>query len=330
LAVSLLLTGGLVVAQQTSTPAPEAQLLDEEPGAFSFFIGGGSFLGVYVEDVNKDNLSQYGLREAHGVGITEVAKDSPAEKAGLKKGDVILRFDNEAVTSTRKLTRLVSEEAPDHAVNLTISRGGAEQQVSVTIGTRSDGEKLRRMTLPDGNWGNLGNLRIEGPNDGLVYALGNGRRIGVSTMSLSKQLGDYFGVTDGKGVLIESVSEDSPAAKAGLKAGDVITAVDGQPVENAGDLSRAINKRKDGDVTLAVVRDKRQQTIKATPKERTGSTLMQPGTPQAMRRIVIPRIDLPSIPAIDVVTPRIDLPVIPEINVVVPKVRVVRSGRVLI
>ncbi len=79
----------------------------------------------------------------------------------------------------------------------------------------------------------------------MVFGFGGDRRIGVSTMPLTKQLADYFGIADGKGVLITSVSEDSPAAKAGLKAGDIITAIDGEKIEGAGDLSRGINKKKE-------------------------------------------------------------------------------------
>ena len=97
---------------------------------------------------------------------------------------------------------------------------------------------------------------------GLVFALGNNRRIGVATTQLTKQLADYFGVTDGKGVLVTSVSEGSPAAKAGIKAGDVITVVDGEKIEGSGDLSRAINKQKDGDLTVTIMRDKSPRTIK--------------------------------------------------------------------
>src|SRR6185295_17943012 len=168
-------------------------------------------------------------------------------------------------------------------------------------------------------------------NDGMVFAFGNHRRIGIGTTQLTKQLADYFGVADGQGVLVTSVADDSTAAKAGIKAGDVITAIDGEKIEGSGDLARGINKQKDGDVTLTVVRDKNPRTLKVTPKQGSGA-LIQPGVPQAgMRRIVIPRIELGTIPAINVALPSIELPTIPEINVVVPtvpKVRVVRTGRV--
>ena len=86
---SLLLTGGIALAQQAAPPRHHRRRMPDAPGdapeAFSFFIGGGSFLGVYAEDVNKENMARYGMREARGVGITQVIKDSPAEKAGLEK-----------------------------------------------------------------------------------------------------------------------------------------------------------------------------------------------------------------------------------------------------
>src|SRR2546425_12716826 len=213
--VSLLLTGGIVLAQQ-AVPAPPAPPAPDTPfgQAFSLFIDGGSFLGVYAEDINKETMSHYGLREARGVGITGIVKDSPAEKAGLKKDDVILRFDNETVTSVRKLNRLVSEVAPDHTVKLGISRGGSDQEVTVTLAKRDDLSNTIWQTMPHGDVFRTfprGEFPPLGPlgkgQDGLVFALGNNRRIGVTTESLTKQLADYFGVTDGKGVLVTSVSE---------------------------------------------------------------------------------------------------------------------------
>lgn len=334
--VSLFLTGAIAMAQQTAPPAPPAPMPGEPFGqAFSFFLDGGSFLGVYAEDINRENMSRYGLRDARGAGITNIVKDSPAEKAGLRKDDVILRFDTETVTSVRKLNRLVSEVAPEQTVRITISRGGSEQEVSVTMGKRENQftgfRNLEgKIATPEGKW------RIEGlegfePGKDFTFAFGSNRRIGVSTTTLTKQLAEYFGVTEG--VLVTSVTEDGPAAKAGIKAGDVITDVDGEKVDSAGDLSRAINKKKEGDVTLTVVRDKSQRSIRVTPKE--GSTpMIHPGgtISRGGRTIVVPRIQIPAIPEVNIVIPEIDLPTIPQVNVHVepaPKARtkVVHTSR---
>jgi len=328
LLISLFFTASFAFAQQTPlAPTPPPPPGEPFGQSFSFFIDGGSFLGVYAEDINKENMGRYGLREARGAGITSIVKDSPAEKAGLKKDDVILRFDGESVTSVRKLNRLVSEVAPDQTVRLSISRGGSEQEVAVTIGKRKDSmdtmHKLQGLGGKLEGFEGLGapGARVwkwEGPdsdNDGFVFAFGNNRRIGVSTTQLTKQLAEFFGVADGKGVLVTSVGDDSPAAKAGIRAGDVITAVDGEKIEDGGDLTRALGKKKEGDVTITIVRDKNQRSITVTPKA-ANPLIGPPGTgPQTGRRVIIPRINLPNIPPINIMIPGINLPTIPEINV---------------
>ena len=112
---------------------------------FTLFLQGGTFLGVHAEDVTKENMSRYGMRDVRGVGVTEIVKDSPAEKAGLRKDDVILGFNGESVTSTRKLHRLVSESSADQNVRLTISRGGSEQEVSATLSKRQGDRHVERQ-----------------------------------------------------------------------------------------------------------------------------------------------------------------------------------------
>ena len=341
LLLALILTAGVALAQQTPPPAPDPP---DEPfdQNFSFFIDGGGFLGVYAENISRENMSRYRVSQVRGVGVTQVIKDSPAEKAGLHKDDVILRLDGENVSSVRKLNRLVSELSPDQSVKVSISRGGSEQEVTATIGKRSNtmaqnllgGEprifKWEGPELKGFKWetplnkDNFPNFNNDGGN--MTFFLNNSRRIGVSTMSLTKQLADYFGIADGKGALVTSVSEDGPAAKAGVKAGDVITAVDGEAVDSPGDISRVINRKKEGDVTLTIIRNKSQQTIHVTPREGVGYSGTM-GNPQIGRRIVIPRIQIPTID-IDVAMPNIVIPTIPTINVQMPRIRVTPRVRV--
>src|SRR5438132_883829 len=339
------IASGIVYAQEASSPQAETlrALLNaeaessQEPGArsFSFFLDGGAFLGVGTEDITKENMARYGVREVRGVGVTEVAKDSPAEKAGLRKDDVILRFDGESVTSVRKLTRLINESSPDQNVRITISRGGAEQELGATLAKHKTDNLFGGMAtsrilrggndddfrvLPGTNWPPSIGGGADGP---FVFSLGANRRIGVSTQALTKQLADYFGVKDG-GILITSVSDNSPAAKAGLKAGDVITAADGEKVTTAGDLSRIINKKDDGAVTLTVVHDRNTRTMMVTP-EKNPERLPRPGT-IGTRRIAIPSIAVPAIPEINIQVPRIAIPATPKIDVTVPS-RPPRPGR---
>ena len=341
LVAAIFLAAATALAQQPA-PAPPSPPADVEPleQEFSFFVSGGGFLGVYAENINRENIGRYHMSTVRGVGVTQIVKDSPAEKAGLRKDDVILRIDGENVNSVRKLNRLVSEMAPDHSVRITVSRGGAEQEVTATIGKRANSSFAQDLLTGEPKvwkWeGYPKNFKWHGPlfnrgeladNGQLSFFLSNSRRIGVSTMSLNKQLADYFGVADGKGLLVTSVIEDGAAAKAGVRAGDVITAIDGEAVDSSGDLSRVINRKKEGDVTLTIIRNKSQQTIRVTPKEGGGFSGTS-GQPQVGRRIVIPRIEFPEIPEIDIAMPQIVIPTIPSININLPRVRVTPRARV--
>src|ERR1044071_8186484 len=130
----IILAAGVAFAQESAPPpSPPDEPSDQ---TFSIFIDGGGFLGIYAENISRENMGRYHMSQVRGVGVTQVVKDSPAEKAGLRKDDVILSIDGENVSSVRKLNRLVSEMAPDQSVKVTFSRGGAEQDVTATIGKR--------------------------------------------------------------------------------------------------------------------------------------------------------------------------------------------------
>ena len=318
----LLLSSGWALAQQAKSPSGEAKQAPEgERSVFAFSVGSGSYLGVMLEEITKENMSRYGLREPRGVGITKVVEGSPAERAGLRKDDVILRLDNETVTSVRKLMRLISEVAPDHTVRLTVSRGGAEQEISATLSKREGLSRNFDFAIPKLNdgllrqWGGeLGPLEGSGNNRSFVFSLGANRRIGVSTTQLTKQLADYFGVRDGSGVLVTSVNENSPAAKAGIKAGDVITEIDGDKIKTMLDLTRALNNKKEGEVTLTIIRDKSQQTIRVTPER--GQITPSEFAPQVF---VAPQVGLSFHPQFNLQLPRMDNISFPQFEFCMPQ-----------
>ena len=280
--------------------AAELPEVAEAPDLATFFDN-DNFLGVHVEEVTRENLGTYGLSgEPRGVAVTRLVKGGPAERAGLREKDVILRFDGEVVTSIRKLNRLIDESSPEHNARLSVSRGGSEQEISVKLGKRSgfsqtfEGFRLapfggdffhRGDELRGANENLRKRLEELGRNNSGVYSFGfgGGRRIGVGTNALGKQLADYFGVANG--VLIHSVEENSPAAKAGIKAGDIVTEIDGEQVKDIGDVSRLINKKEEGEVTLTVVRDKQRRTVKVTPEKRP-----TPGFDLAPRVFAVPRV----------------------------------------
>lgn len=307
-----LLAGSSVFAQDTPTPAKEP--VAAEPMVWYFGESEG-FLGVQAEDITRENMNEYKINNVRGVGIEKVIEDSPAAKAGLQNGDVVLSVNGEEVTSVRKFTRLIGEIAPDHQVKLRISRGGSEKEITATLGKRSEMNfknfepflgKVEGLTKLEGL------NKIEGlkSTDKLfnTYSFGSYRRIGVSTMDLNKQLAEHFGVSNDKGILVTEVSENSPAAKAGFKAGDVIIAVDGESVDDVGDLSRAINKKKEGEITVTVIRNKSQQTIRVTPEEAKGGMIAPElfgNLSGQIRSAVIPRVSVT--PNIQMTTPNIQV-----------------------
>jgi serine protease Do len=268
----------------------------QQLGRVYTLFGGGSYLGVQTREVTKENYAKFGLSRVRGVAVEKVLKDTPAAKAGLQDGDVIIRFNGEAVTSTRKLTRLISEVAADHTADLTVLRNGAEQNISVTMGKRPGARvfsgtfdmpnvtipeipnfempdiEIPKIEIPEGVY-DLEKLPDGEGKNRVIWNFSSNRVIGVGVSGLNKQLGDYFGVADGKGLLINSVAKDSPAEKAGLKAGDVIVEVDGREVKNSFDLIRLVNEKKEGGINLTVIRDKKRQTISVTPEKRKGNVL---------------------------------------------------------
>jgi serine protease Do len=292
-----------VLVSEAQTPAPGAK---DESKSFSFFFDGdGSYLGVQTEEVTKDNFAKYGLREVRGVAVEKVVEGSPAEKAGIQNGDVIIRFNNEEVTSVRKLTRLLSEVAADHQAKVTVLRNGGEREITATLGKRpmpkfDEGAfsmNAPKVPFPHVELPSLPKLepmpRVEvvppgAPEQPFVWQMRSNRRIGVGVTPLTKQLSDYFGVTSG--VMINDVRADSPAAKAGLKAGDIIVEAEGQEVKGEMDVIRAVGEKKEGDVSLTIVRDHNRQTIRVTPEKMDGEfnfmfeSPVAPGTPMAPKQ----------------------------------------------
>ncbi len=271
--VSILILSGAALAQQSSSGrnqnSPERRV--------SVIVNGGNFLGVRTEDLTRENMSRFGAGEMRGAVVTEVVQGSPAERAGLRKDDVIVRFDNESVTSPRKLNRLIGESAPEATVRLTVKRGGGEQEISATLGKRESLENsLNRLTVPQTEelrrrLEGLQGLQRNRDGNFTFFNAGASRRIGVTTQPLTKQLADYFGVASGDGLLITAVGENSPAAKAGLRAGDVITEADGTRVRTTVDLAQSIGRKTDGDVSLTFVRDKQSRTVRVTPERNSNS-----------------------------------------------------------
>jgi len=177
---------------------------------------GGSYLGVDVRDVTSDRVSALKLRNDQGVEITMVDQDSPAGKAGLKENDVVVSFNGKPVESAEQLKRLIRETKPGEAVALGIMRDGQSQNVNVTLGDRSKiYAKVAPRPMPLERYNRV--IRIPDIEIPSVVMVQTSRRSGISVENLTEQLGEYFGVRSGGGVLVRSVEKGSKAEAAGLR-----------------------------------------------------------------------------------------------------------------
>ena len=244
-----------------------------EPLVRALEIARGSYIGVTVHDADSTDAKE----PKAGVVIEAVTPGSPADKAGMKVGDAITEFDGERVRSTMQFSRLVRETPVGRSVQVTLSRGGQRVPVTVTPDRSTFGDDFTmrlldtpraRLAIPPAPPEPPAAPRaprapaFASPGFPLdLFRVRNAGRLGITIEDLDTQLAEYFGVKDG--VLVKSVAPDSFAAKAGLKAGDVITSINGRHVYDSSDITRALDRvESDGEVTLDVTRDRKTQTLK--------------------------------------------------------------------
>ena len=197
-----------------------------------------------------------------GVLVRSVETNSPADRAGLKANDVILQYNKEEVVGVRQLTRLVGETPVGRTVDVTVRRDNREQTFKVTaekapfsiggLHIRTPDVAVFRDQLRDAT------QHIEFAPFVTTVTMS---QAGIRADSLTPQLREFFGVKSGEGVLVASVEENSAAGRAGLKAGDVITSVDGRIISAPNDLNREMRSRNTA-FTLKVVRDKKERDIR--------------------------------------------------------------------
>lgn len=217
------------------------------------------YLGVYVTDLTAEKARELKTPGEYGVLVMDVAEGSPAAQAGIKENDVIIEFNGMRVEGEVQFGRLVRETPPGRTVPVVIVRQGKTEQLKVTLGSRRPiviGPDFRfDLRIPE--------IRIP-PT---VVQIGGYSLLGVRVQDLTEQLGEYFGVPGGRGVLITAVRSGSAAERAGLRAGDVIVAVDEKEVANVREFTRALAS-KEAEVSLTIVRNKERQKVTVTLERR--------------------------------------------------------------
>lgn len=302
-ATGLLIVGAAAAALAArpapETPSPPADAPTPRPGRaphaphdrMLFFSSGGSWLGVSIADVTAERVKELGLKEETGVEIKGVMPGSPAEEAGLEKEDVILEYQGDRVEGAAQLTRLVRETPPGRTVTLGISRGGASRSVKVKV-TEHEGSGhkrivTKRIEIPSIDIPPIEIPEIDLPEIPLLEGIPSSFRLGVSVEDLTGQLGEYFGVKDGEGVLVRSVKKGSPADAGGLRAGDVIVKVDGEKVADSSDLRSAMRERRGRTFPLGVVRDRRETSLTVTlPKREEPAEEIEEGDEESSRNLL--------------------------------------------
>jgi len=224
------------------------------PGVFQR----GGYLGVGLQEINAERAKALKLREEGGVEITSVIRESPAEKAGLKAGDVLIAFNGQKIESIGQFSRMVRETPAGREIKLDIVRNGAPQTVPVKIDIRA----IPRVFTNDGGHFNFPDVPM--PDIPRLFAGLHSPMLGIEAESVDGQLAEYFGVKDG-GVLVRSVLKNSAAEKAGLKAGDVILRLDDVKVTSAADISAKLRMAPGKTVQVSLMRDHKETTIPITP-----------------------------------------------------------------
>jgi len=255
----------------------------------------GGRLGVTIGDTTGD---------ARGAAVRSVAEGSAALKAGIKEGDVIVRFDGETVRGADQLSRLVAETPAGRPIAIEVTRGGATQTLTATLAEGGHGVRVFRGEGPEalGAWDfdmpewemsvphppaaphpplppgaprapMAWSFRGDGGRDLAFNLLSGGpRKLGIEYMELGEQLASYFKLAGKSGVLVTSVDADGPAAKAGLKAGDAIVKLGADSIADGDDLRDALSEAEGGsEVAITVQRDGRPVELKVTlakPEER--------------------------------------------------------------
>jgi serine protease Do len=248
-----------------------------QPMIFSSEDSGAGYLGVDIADVTGDRLAVLKLKEEKGAEVNFVDPDAPAGKAGMKEHDVILNMNGTSVESAAQLRRMIKETPAGRVVTFGISRDGQPVTLKVQLAEKSGeyalGSKMKdfhvevpdmHFTMPD----------IDIPSINMVVVTQSARS-GLTVENITPQLGEFFGVKNGNGVLVRAVEKGSRAEKAGFHAGDIIVKINDQMVHDTSDFTHAVRSRNANSVNVGVVREKKEQNLNLTLPERKDSGLLQ-------------------------------------------------------
>ncbi len=262
----LLMCSGMLLAGESERVGND---IEKEFNIFANRGEEGGYLGVLLREVKAEDVKELGLPGERGVFLVEVTKDSPAEKAGLMQGDVIVEYQSLPVMSVKQFQRMVGDTPPGRKAGIKLLRDKKEMNLTAEIGSGDQGRRIvRKFNLPEPAPGEKNRyFRFpEGMADGwheympgfVENMIGKGPALGIEGAAMTEQMADYMGIEEAEGVLVTNVSKDSAAEAAGLKAGDLIIAVNGKKVRDPRDLRNSLEK---GRLDLSLVRDRNKISL---------------------------------------------------------------------
>jgi predicted metalloprotease with PDZ domain len=230
------------------------------------------YLGVQLQNLDKALLEALDLTDVDsGVLVSDVVDDSPADEAGLRRGDVITSFDGKPVRNARDLTRLVADTEVGTTVTLEVARKGETKSIEVEIGR----QESPRVFTWRGDPSSLPSMMLQA----------GGPRLGVRVEEMNAKLGHYFGTEEG--LLVLEVYDDSAAKDAGIEVGDVLQDVDGAAIDDVASLRDALEEHDEGDtVTVGLLRDQHKESVQVEVREPEGldmADLFEGGMPPGHR-----------------------------------------------
>jgi serine protease Do len=225
------------------------------------------YLGVVFGEVDNERADALHLKDAHAAEVVMVDHDAPAAKSGLKVHDIILQLDGQAFDNVNQLRRRLLEMPSGRTVTLLISRDGARINVTVQLCDQAVLQQeawLKHFTVPEPAPPAAGQSFLGIPSGGPAFLnnmIPRALYVGADVNPVRTQLADYFGVKSGTGLLVESVDDQSPASRAGLKAGDVVVKVESRQMTSKNDWLKAIRNHRGQQVQVTVMRNKQEQIL---------------------------------------------------------------------
>ncbi len=245
------------------------------------------YLGIEFHDVPDDQLKAMRLNSPHGVEVVMVDHDGPAGKAGLRAHDVIVSLNGQAIAGAEALRRMIHDAGAGVQVALTVVRGGHQMNLTAQLGDREEVARAAMAHLyiaepPPPPIASDNSPLASGfvdrpldaapplptapatpaPGSGFIGHIVHGSiYTGAVLDTMEPQLAGFFGAALGTGLLVHSVVPDSPAANAGLRAGDVVVRADLYTLRNATDWTKRLHAAKGRPITLSVLRDRRELSL---------------------------------------------------------------------